>query len=259
MIINPKVVDLSHHNTPTSFVDAYKFGIRGIIHKASQGQRMVDHEYADRKTKALDAGMLWGAYHFADGTDPIGQVHHFFDVVKPDDNTLMALDYEPNQGSQMNLEGARAFLTEGENLLGRKLVLYSGNLIKETLKHPDPFFNAHKLWLAQYSNTPKLPPGWDNYWIWQYTGDGIGPTPHNIPGLGSGLDVNSYNHTDEQLAKDWGAEEEVPPAIALTPEVPGSGVSSPDPVEMANAAFTLPPVANNWFEEEWDSLKKRWV
>jgi lysozyme len=253
MIINPKVVDLSHHNTPTSFVDAYKFGIRGIIHKASQGLGMVDQTYAKRKTQALDAGLLWGAYHFAENSDPIKQVHHFFDTVKPDDNTLMALDYEPNTSHTMTLEQAKAFLVEGEKLLGRKLVLYSGNLIKETLKHPDPYINAHKLWLAQYGPTAHLPVGWTDYWIWQYTGDGTGPTPHTIPGLGSGLDINSYNHSDEQLAQEWAGEVSAPKEVVQTLIIPPP--TDPTTVDPApNAAFTLPPVANSWFHDEWNKF-----
>lgn len=201
--INPRVVDLSHHNTITSFKEAYDFGIRGIIHKATQGTGYSDQTYNRRKANALAAGMLWGAYHFADNSDPKKQVDHFFDMVQPDENTVMALDYEPNGGRTMNIKQARTFLEYGAQKLGRPLVLYSGNLIKETLSKPDPFFNSHRLWLAQYSTQYQLPVGWSKYWIRQYTGDGSGAQPHYVPGLGNGLDINTYEGSDEQLKSEW--------------------------------------------------------
>ena len=40
--------------------------------------------------------------------------------------------------------------------------------------------------------------------LWQFTGDGIGPQPHALPGIATrGIDINSYTGTREQLALDW--------------------------------------------------------
>ena len=36
------VIDLSHHNTVTSFQDAKAAGILGVIHKATEGTIFVD-------------------------------------------------------------------------------------------------------------------------------------------------------------------------------------------------------------------------
>jgi len=214
--INPKVVDLSHHNTPASFDDAYKVGIRGIIHKATQGLSYSDPTYYRRKDNALKAGMLWGAYHFADDTDPRKQWDNFYKFVKPDDKTIMALDYEPNGNHTMNLENARKFLIAAEEALGRKAVLYSGNLIKETLKKPDAFFNAHPLWLAQYATQYELPVGWTKYWIRQFTGDGSGANPHEVAGLGKGLDINTYAGSDDDLRRDW---YKAPTTVVASPQM----------------------------------------
>jgi len=103
-----KVLDLSHHNDgpnggPIDFAAIAAFGILGVILKSSQGTAMVDRTYADRRSAALSAGLLVGAYHFATGDDVDQQVAHFLKTAAPDNNMLMALDHEPNNGNQLDL------------------------------------------------------------------------------------------------------------------------------------------------------------
>lgn len=213
MSINLKVLDLSHHNDgpndgPIDFDRIASFGIRGIIHKATQGTSIVDKMYAGRKQAALRSNLLWGAYHFADGSDPDDQVNHFLDVATPDESTLFALDFEPNGSNTMNLDGAREFLHAIEKALGRKAVLYSGNLIKETLgDSSDKYLSAHRLWLAQYGPVAKVPQAWDKQWLWQFSGDGVNNHGIKIPGVNasqaSQLDMNSYDDDDDTLANEW--------------------------------------------------------
>lgn len=193
-----KVLDISHHNTITSFEKIRAAGVVGIIHKSSQGLAMTDGLYAKRRQAALNAGLLWGAYHFATGDDVDLQVKHFLDSAEPDENTLMALDHEPNNGNQLDLDGAQAFLESARDQLGRKLVLYSGNLIKEQLGSDDnEFFGSHRLWLAQYSPVPRPQASWDKAWLWQYSESG------SVNGAGGKLDLNSYAASDEQLTAEW--------------------------------------------------------
>ena len=91
--------------------------------------------------------------------------------------------------------------------LGRKAVLYSGALIKEQLgDRVDPFFGSHRLWLAEYGPEPRVPRSWSQQWLWQYSGDGIGPEPRTvagIPGAGGALDCNSYQQSAADLAAQW--------------------------------------------------------
>jgi lysozyme len=213
MTINLKVLDLSHHNDgpnggPIDFDRIASFGINGIIHKATQGTAMVDKMFAPRKQAVLRANLLWGAYHFGDSSDPSDQAAHFLDVVGSDETTLVALDFEPNGNNTMSLDGAREFLHAIEKSLGRKAVLYSGNLIKETLGNDsDKYLSDHRLWLAQYGPVPKVPAAWDSPWLWQFSGDGINNHGIKIPGVNasqaSQLDMNSYDGDDETLASDW--------------------------------------------------------
>src|SRR5947207_14229141 len=56
-------------------------GIIGVIHEASYPRLERDAKYPDRQMGALQAGLLWGAYHYGDATDPVRQADHFLNVV----------------------------------------------------------------------------------------------------------------------------------------------------------------------------------
>jgi lysozyme len=201
------VVDMYHGDRVVSFARARQAGICGIIHKASEGAGFVDPKYARRRVRARRAGLLWGAYHFGTSDDVDAQVANFLSAATPDAETLVALDYESNGAATMSLDQARQFLTAIENRLGRKAVLYSGDLIKEQLgDRVDPFFASHRLWLSEYGPVPRVPASWSKQWLWQYSGDGIGPEPRTvagIPGAGGAIDCNSYEQNAADLAAQW--------------------------------------------------------
>ena len=206
--IQLRVVDLYHLDNVTSFSRAANAGIWGIIHKATTGGTGVDSAYASRRQDVLNAGLLWGAYHWGTNADVSAQVENFMEHAAPDSQTLVALDFEETAGNQMTLDQARDFLTQIDQRLGRKAVLYGGGLLKDQLgSTADPFFGAHRLWLAQYGPSPSVQASWSTYWLWQYTDSKSGLTPNTvdgIPGDASGnLDCNSYSGTKDQLTAEW--------------------------------------------------------
>jgi GH25 family lysozyme M1 (1,4-beta-N-acetylmuramidase) len=207
-MVNFKVVDMYQGDRVKSFKKARDKGIVGIIHKATTGQTGSDKEYANRRQAALDAGLLWGAYHWGTAKDVDKQMANFLKTATPDAKTLVALDFEPTAGNTMSLAQARDFLTKIQQELGRKAIIYSGHLIKDELGNKkDAFFGSHRLWLAQYANAPVTQKSWDKPWIWQYTDGKSGPDPKSvdgIPGDSEGrLDCNSYDGSDAKLAQEW--------------------------------------------------------
>ncbi len=204
----PRVADISHHNVVSDLSLSVKAGLWGIIHKATQGVAYADPFYAPRRKLVADAGMLWGAYHFNTGDDVKKQVQFFIDKAQPDDHTLMVLDYEDNRLSQMNIHQLVDFCHQIEAKLGRKCAIYSGNRLKETIggltAGDKAYVTSHRLWLCQYGPTPKLPVGFTKWWLWQFTGDGVGPLPHSIPGIsGNGIDLNTFIGSREDLTASW--------------------------------------------------------
>jgi len=211
--INPLVVDLSHYDDVADFDAVKAAGIAGIIHKATEGVSFADKLYANRRGPALDAGLLWGAYHFLRPGPIAAQVDFFLKVAAPDDTTLLALDHEDQR---VALIDAKEFPLRVEDAVGRKPVLYSGSVIKEQLgSRIDGYLAAHRLWLAQYGPRPVTPRNWPIPWLWQFTGDGLGPKPHSVPGIvGSGIDINSYEGDAVQLAAEWAGPTTVEPTTA---------------------------------------------
>lgn len=217
MPLSPLVADVNHANP----VDLQKFaaaGGVGVIHKATQGS-FVDKAYGARRDQARAAGLEWGAYDFNTGDPVKDQVARFIQTAQPDFRMSLWLDFEDNRASQMTLAQAREFLGRVDQILGRPCGIYSGNRIKELLQHATAndgeFFGAHPLWLCQYkighadielealNGIISLPDFWTKYFLLQYTGDGIGPQPHTMPGLENGADLNVFDGTPAELRAAW--------------------------------------------------------
>lgn len=216
-MINPRVIDISHYNriAPNGFHQAAGAGIWGVIHKATESIGYVDPTYAPNRKLVKEAGLLWGAYHFVRPGSMAKQVDHFLLHSAPDDRTLLALDWEvPN----VSVEQVTEFLSLVTARVGRKPVLYSGHTAKEALGgRIDPFLGSHRLWHAQYSNVPTVQRSWSAPWLWQYSGDKLGPLPHGVPGVYIGTqnfcDMNHYAASREHLEDEWSGE--VGPGIAI--------------------------------------------
>jgi lysozyme len=208
--MQPRVVDLSHHNVVKDFGAAAAAGIWGVIHKASQSTNYGDPEYAQRRIDAKAAGLLWGAYHFCTGDNVERQMDYFLSKANPDDQTLLALDYEDWRTSQMGIAQLIDACGYIEQKTGRAPVIYSGNTLKESIagagQHGAAFLGQHRLWIAQYGASVRLPFGFTDWWLWQYTGDGVGQPPHTVPGIvagNGGLDLNAYRGAQSELAAEW--------------------------------------------------------
>ena len=118
------VVNLSHYDLMRpDFVTMRSEGIVGVIHEASYPRFDRDSQYAARQQAATRAGLLWGAYHFGDATDPVRQADHFVSVVsnaweqadplsRPA-GVLLVLDFERNghyPGGTMRVDQAVSFV-----------------------------------------------------------------------------------------------------------------------------------------------------
>jgi len=200
------VIDISHHNgTALNFKKAKDDGILGVIHKASQGQSNTDPMYKTNREKATDAGLLWGAYHFATGSGGVGQASKFLDSVGDLKGVLLVLDFEPNPtGPSMSIEEAHNFVTYIHDQTKVWPGFYSGHYVKQLLGSTvDPVLSNCWFWLAQYGPTAVVPPTWKTWTMWQYTDGAAGGTPNAVDGIGH-CDRDKFNGSEAQLQKLWG-------------------------------------------------------
>src|ERR1044071_1677286 len=101
------VVNLSHYDTMRpDFIGMKSEGIMAVIHEATYPSYERDTYYVTRQNAATRAGLLWGAYHYANARDPVRQADHFLSVVlnawqhagpgaRPS-GILLVLDFEKN-------------------------------------------------------------------------------------------------------------------------------------------------------------------
>lgn len=198
------VIDISHHNGTIDLSNAQRAGVVGIIQKATQGTSYRDPTYQTNFQQAQSLSLMWAAYHFGNGDDGIAQADFFLNAVQPAAGTLLVLDFESNTaGSTMSLQDAKDFVTHIQAATGIWPGLYGGSYLKEQLgSQADPILQNCWLWLAQYGPTPVLPPGWDNWTLWQFTDGHIVTDPSPIPGI-SPCDRDYYIDTQAVLQTKW--------------------------------------------------------
>jgi lysozyme len=185
------VVNLSHYDLMRVDFEAMKReGVVGVIHEATYPRFDRDTYYRTRQTAAMRAGLLWGAYHFGDATNPIEQAEHFLNVVGANwrgpgvqpGGVLLVLDFEKNghyPGGTMRVDQAARFVERIKQRTGKYPGVYgSENRLRAVMNAPG-VNRADKailgncwLWIANYHYQPTPSSPWSNWRLWQYTGDG---------------------------------------------------------------------------------------
>lgn len=194
------VVNLSHYDLMRpDFERMREQGILGIIHEASYPRYVRDEKYAARQNAAVGAGLLWGAYHFADATSPLRQADHFLEVVESSwrrarpggrpNEMLLVLDFEKNghyPGGTMRVEQAAQFAERIRERTGKYPGLYGSEYRLRQVLNAGSVRAADRailsrcwLWVANYHHVPGRVPPWSNWRMWQYTGDGVCDLPRS--------------------------------------------------------------------------------
>lgn len=234
MTVNRKVIDLSHWDTVTSWPEVKAAGIVGVIHKATESTTYVDPNYVSRKSEALAAGLLWGAYHFAHSGNIAAQVNAFLGVTGIDHTMLYALDWEDTAAGTMTAAEAQEFINYVEAVIGINLmVIYSGNTLKEQLgSATNGFFGRRRLWLADWASTPVPQASWTAPWLWQYSDGVSGPAPLNCPGIADACDTSSWAGTDAELIAQWAGVPVTPPPPPPLPTEPVVAITTTGSVQI---------------------------
>ena len=191
------VVNLSHYDLMrVDFVAMKSEGVVGVIHEATFPRLQRDWRYFERQRDASQAGLLWGAYHFGDGTNPISQADHFLAVVgsshplinpapnaeKTRPGVLLVLDFEKNghyPGGSMSTAQATAFVERIKERTGKYPGIYGSEYRLRQMLYGSGATAAYRavlsncwLWIANYHAEPRATSPWRGWDLWQYTGDG---------------------------------------------------------------------------------------
>ena len=192
------VVNMSHYDLmKVDFERMRKEGVVGVIHEATYPRFVRDAYYGQRQNAATRAGLLWGAYHFGDATDPVRQAEHFLNTVESNlrgpnvhpEGTLLVLDFEKNghyPGGTMRADQAVTFVEYIKQRTGHYPGLYCSEYrLKQVLYHPKVSADQRNalancwLWIANYHHEPRNTAPWGHWTLWQYTGDGVCDLPRS--------------------------------------------------------------------------------
>ena len=195
------VFDISHYeNVSQEFVTTAEAGIVAVILKATQGTGFVDPTFLERAAEARSAGLLVGAYHFLDGSNPAEQVAHFLTVAVSEAMVnWLAVDWEPYPVSQAGVIHAATAVASVRAATGTWPVLYT---IRGMLSAPNNTLSNCPLWLAEYGTRPICPPGFTAWQLWQHTDGQVGSAVVPVPGVGP-CDRSKFAGTVDQLRAWW--------------------------------------------------------
>ncbi len=193
------VIDVSHWQRKPNWQDvkAKNPGIKGVIAKATQGIH-VDPSWDWNAKEILEAGFLFGAYHFATGLFAEPQVDEFFRIVNPQLGTLVAIDWEP--AGQSSLAIVEKMVQLFHERLDRFPVIYMG---RDQILAPNYILSKCELWLPEYGTKPICPPGFDKWRLHQHTDGSLGDKTGPIIGIGP-CDRSYYDETRGAIEGWWG-------------------------------------------------------
>jgi hypothetical protein len=205
------IIDVYDENS-LDLDDAWKQGVRAILHQTSAGLYRVDSKYASRKATALQKGFLWCGYHLLSAEDCERQLDVFLSIEDgKDPRVALALDWEHTRAGTILYADLRNCIISFNKRMkplypNRYPLLYGGWTIRETpeLEAGDPVFAKCLLWYQRYKSSPDGIPTktWPTYTLWQFDDEKRhfgAPPPSVLPGA----DWNRFVGTLDDLQKAW--------------------------------------------------------
>ena len=196
--------DISGWQESTDFEAAYADGNRFVYIKATEGTTYTSDKFSSQYAGATEAGLIRGAYHFAQPAASTGAEQAQFFVENGggwsnDGITLpgaLDIEYNPNGDSCYGMSAAdlvswiEDFVTTYESLTGRWPTIYTAwNWWNPCTGNSEAFNDRSPLWVAAYSDSVgQLPGGWPTHTIWQYNAE-----------FPQGGDSNLFNGDESRL------------------------------------------------------------
>jgi len=192
---SPQGVDVSkyQHDTgkPIDWQAVRRSGQAFAFIKATGGSDRVDPWFHREWAAAKAAGMIRGAYHYADPSRSADAQAAFVvqtvGSTREAGNLGIALDLESTGGLKPKqlIAWAHTFLNGVERRTGRTPILYTYVSFWHNAMAGNRGFGAYPLWLARYNAKAPAPlPGWTQWTFWQRT------STHRLPGIPGYVDHN---------------------------------------------------------------------
>lgn len=193
------IIDISQHNGNIDFGSLEN--IEEVIIRASLGYGNFDKNLNVNANGVTNVGIPVSYYHFAypSGTDGVAQdaikeATYFCDTISKLPNPKrLAIDLEEfgqNKDTELSPDDyamwLQTFLDTVETKTGIRCMIYSyGDYLNRHLPKNHKF-GVYDLWIANYTkkDKPKLPSGWVEHALWQYSQEGV------VSGINGKTDLN---------------------------------------------------------------------
>ncbi|MBG9375522.1 peptidoglycan-binding protein [Panacibacter sp. DH6] len=204
-------IDVSHHNGAINWNNINQSQVNFVYCKATQGRWFRDPMLHSNMNELKRLNFIRGVYHFFTFKDVTAaeQVNNLLgtgiDFSQP--GTLPpVLDVEWQQSNSLNqyikdnqalcAQKVQAWLAGIEAATGRKPLIYTNRFFWQDYMGNPPGFDSYLLWVASYRNDePRLPEGWNDYAIWQFTESA------SVQGIPGNVDKNVFNGSVADLRK----------------------------------------------------------
>jgi len=198
-------IDVSHWQGTIDWAMVRAAGKRFAFIKATQHTTFVDSMYGTNRSQAKAAGLLVGAYHFADPDltpgDAAAEADHFVDIAQIASGELRpVLDLEQTGGlSATDLQAwVQTYVSRIYSRTGSRAIIYVSPAFWTRYMGDTGWFAANGydvLWIAHWTTAPSptVPAanwGGRGWTFWQYTSDG------SVPGISGRVDLDRYHGTD---------------------------------------------------------------
>lgn len=194
--------------------------------KATGGISIVDKRFPTHWENTKNVGLPRGAYHFWAPGDPKKQAELFFNTVNGTGDLgelPPTLDIEPAEF--WTADDFKILTEEVERLFGRLPMIYTSKVFFDKLTGGKSWASKYPLWVAHYitwqtstkllnweedlitnrvipritSRRPAMPSVWDDWQIWQFTDDGVGPDWGTDKVRSKQIDLSYFRGTLEEM------------------------------------------------------------
>jgi lysozyme len=202
----PRGIDVSSVQGVVAWKAVADAGISFAYIKATEGNAIVDHRFAQNVDGALAAGLRVGAYHFLGPKSPVGEPVEKFraTVVGLGLNMPPVVDFEYPEPEQWGGRGPELVIrcidacTGIEAVVGKPMIYSYPYFLGSLPRSEDQRSLARwPLWIASYKtgryppteqHNPVVPGPWAVATCWQWVGNG-GP---GVPGIAMSVDQNVW-------------------------------------------------------------------
>lgn len=179
-------IDVSAHNGEIDFAAVKKSGVDFVFIKASEGETFRDKKFADNYERAMESGLVVGAYHyFRFDNEGVMQAMNLCQALgdrRPPLGVAIDIEFENNASitNPMEIVENLSAMLDYLKLKGLPIVLYSNK--EGYYEFIADYFSDYPLWICSFSDTP-IEADWT---FWQYSHSG------KVPGVNGKVDLDIF-------------------------------------------------------------------